>query len=62
VQNATEKMMKKCTVFMVAHRLSTIQRADKIAFMKEGSISEIGSYKELMYRKGDFYKLKMLQN
>lgn len=54
-------MMKNCTTFMVAHRLSTIKKADRIAVIKNGSIAEIGSYDELMEKKGEFYALKVLQ-
>lgn len=61
VQEATNAMMKNCTTFLVAHRLSTIRNADRIAFMKNGSISEIGSFEELMAKKGDFYRLKTMQ-
>ncbi len=62
VQEATNEMMKNCTTFLVAHRLSTIQNADRIAVMKEGHIVEIGSYEELMEKKGYFYELKSLQS
>ena len=62
VQAAVDNMMKQCTTFLVAHRLSTIKNADKIAFVKNGSITEIGSYDELMAKKGDFYQLKQLQD
>ena len=61
VQEATDHMMGKCTTFIVAHRLSTIRKADRIAFIKDGSVAEIGSYDELMAKKGDFYRLKSLQ-
>ena len=61
VQEATDHMMGKCTTFIVAHRLSTIRKADRIAFIKDGSVAEIGSYEELMTKKGYFYRLKSLQ-
>lgn len=61
VQEATDKMMKNCTTFLVAHRLSTIRNADRIVAMKEGKIIEIGSYEELMEKKGYFYQLNSLQ-
>lgn len=62
VQEATSNMMKNCTTFLVAHRLSTIQNADRIVAMKEGRIVEVGSYEELMEKKGYFYELKALQS
>ncbi len=61
VQDATDRMMKNCTTFLVAHRLSTIRNADRIVVMKEGRIVEMGSYEELMEKKGYFYELKSLQ-
>ena len=62
VQEATSNMMKNCTTFLVAHRLSTIRNADRIVAMKEGRIVEVGSYEELMEKKGYFYELKSLQS
>ena len=61
VQAATAKMMKQCTTFMVAHRLSTIKDADRIVVMEHGTVVEMGSYQELMERKGKFYQLKKMQ-
>ena len=61
VQIAVDKMMKHCTTFLVAHRLSTIKNADRIAVIENGSISEIGTYDELMKKQGAFYYLKKLQ-
>ncbi len=61
VQEAVDRMMKHCTTFLVAHRLSTIKNADRIAVIERGSIVEIGSYDELMDKKGAFYQLKKLQ-
>lgn len=61
VQAAVDNMMKHCTTFLVAHRLSTVRNADRIAVIERGSIVEIGSYDELMEKKGAFWQLKMLQ-
>ncbi len=61
VQEAVNHMMKQCTTFMVAHRLSTIKDADRICVMEKGQIVEQGNYEELMAKKGHFYKLKQLQ-
>lgn len=55
-------MMENCTTFLVAHRLSTIRNADRIVAMKEGRIVEVGTYEELMGKKGYFYELKSLQS
>jgi ATP-binding cassette subfamily B protein len=62
VQKATDEMMHSCTTFMVAHRLSTIQGADMICVIRDGTIVEKGNYRELMEKKGEFYHLKMLQS
>ena len=53
--------MGRCTTFLVAHRLSTIQTADLIVVVENGKIAEQGSYEELMAKKGRFYELKVLQ-
>ena len=54
IQNAFAKMMQGRTSFIVAHRLSTIQEADIILVMKDGSIIEQGNHEELL-QKGGFY-------
>ena len=46
----------------MAHRLSTIRDADKIAVIAGGKCVEYGTYEELMERKGEFYHMKMIQN
>ena len=55
IQEAFETMMKGRTSFVVAHRLSTILRADKILVMKDGMVLEQGNHEELL-AKGGFYK------
>lgn len=54
IQSAFSKLMEGRTSFIVAHRLSTIQNADKILVMKEGKVIEQGSHEELLKQKG-FY-------
>ena len=54
IQDAFSKMMQGRTSFIVAHRLSTIQTADVILVMKDGSVIEQGNHRELM-RKNGFY-------
>ena len=55
VQEAFNELMKGRTTFIVAHRLSTIQKADKILVLKDGHILEQGNHLELL-NKGGFYK------
>ena len=55
IQQAFETMMKGRTSFIVAHRLSTIQKADVILVMKDGAIIEQGDHQQLM-EQGGFYK------
>jgi subfamily B ATP-binding cassette protein MsbA len=55
VQEAIDRLMKNRTVFVVAHRLSTIQRADRIVVIDAGRIVEQGGHQEL-YRRGGLYR------
>lgn len=61
VQKAMQELIKGRTTFIVAHRLSTIRDADRIVVMKRGRIAEVGTFDELIARKGEFYNLKELQ-
>lgn len=54
IQQAMRNLMKDKTCFVIAHRLSTIQNADHILVMRDGSIVEQGTHRELM-QKGGFY-------
>lgn len=48
-------------VLVIAHRLSTIRQADRIVFLDEGEVQEIGSHDELMDRRGSYYRFVQLQ-
>ena len=61
IQSAFNKMMKDRTTFIVAHRLSTIREADVILFVKDGSIVEQGSHRELLQKNGFYAKLYQSQ-
>lgn len=57
IQAAFEKLMQGRTSFIIAHRLSTIRSADRILVMEQGNIVEQGTHRELLERKGAYYKL-----
>lgn len=57
IQNAFNTLMENRTTFIVAHRLSTIQNADKILVMNKGNVVEQGSHEELLEKKGFYYHL-----
>lgn len=57
VQKAFETLMKGRTSFIVAHRLSTIQNADRILVMNQGKIIEQGKHQDLLSQKGFYYQL-----
>jgi len=61
IQDSLEKMMNIGTMLMVAHRLSTIQHADKIIVLSHGEIMEEGTHHELLAKKGRYHSLYMLQ-
>lgn len=61
IQKAISNLTSNRTTFIVAHRLSTICDADKIAVLKHGQCVEFGSFDELMNLKGEFYKLEKTQ-
>lgn len=61
IQESVDRLVKDRTTLIVAHRLSTIRNADKIAVIGEGDVLEYGTYDELMERRGEFYKLRSLQ-
>ncbi len=56
VQDAIERLMQSRTSIVIAHRLSTVQRADQIVVIDEGRIVEHGSHEELMKKKNGLYK------
>ncbi|MDD6332989.1 MAG: ABC transporter ATP-binding protein [Clostridia bacterium] len=62
IQEALNNLTKDRTTFIVAHRLSTIKGADRIAVIADGHCVEYGTYDELMAIKGEFYQMKSIQS
>ncbi|MEN8125101.1 MAG: ABC transporter ATP-binding protein [Bacteroidota bacterium] len=61
IQNATEKITKNQTSIIIAHRLATVKKADKIIVMDNGKIVEQGTHKELLLKEGYYSKLYTIQ-
>jgi subfamily B ATP-binding cassette protein MsbA len=61
VQDAIEHLLEGRTVFVIAHRLSTVQRADQIVVMDDGRVAERGTHEELLERGGLYRRLYELQ-
>jgi len=57
IENAMKELMKGKTVFIIAHRLSTVKDADRIIVLKDGKIVEEGKFEELINMKGEFYRI-----
>lgn len=57
VQQAMFKLIKNKTSFVIAHRLSTIKKANKIIVLGDGEVVEVGNHKELISKKGFYYKM-----
>ena len=61
VQSALQNLMAGRTVVVIAHRLSTVRRADRIVVLESGSITDVGSHEELMQKLGTYRRLYDLQ-
>ncbi len=62
IQHSLERMMNIGTMLIVAHRLSTVQHADKIIVLSHGKIIEQGNHFDLLKQKGSYYNLYTLQH
>jgi subfamily B ATP-binding cassette protein MsbA len=61
VQSALQNLMANRTVFVIAHRLSTVRRADRIVVLENGSITDAGTHEDLLGRLGTYRRLYDLQ-
>ena len=57
VQQGTDQLMEGRTVFVIAHRLSTVQNSDAIMVLDHGEIIERGTHEDLIKQKGVYYRL-----
>lgn len=61
IQEALENLMQSCTTFVIAHRLSTVQNADRIVVLSEGRVVEQGRHQALLARDGHYAALYRMQ-
>jgi ATP-binding cassette subfamily B protein len=61
VRDALDRMVEGRTSLIIAHRLSTVQRADKIIVMHKGHVREMGTHQQLLAQRGIYFKLYQLQ-
>ena len=61
VQRALERLMRNCTTLVIAHRLSTVRKADRIVVMADGRVVEEGNHQKLMDQSGIYRRLYELQ-
>ena len=62
IDAATANLMSNRTSIIIAHRLSTVQKADRIIVLHKGVIRETGNHQELLAKRGLYYKLYLLQH
>lgn len=61
VQKGLETLMQGRTTLVIAHRLSTVARANKIIVMKDGEVIETGTHQSLIEKKGEYFRFRQLQ-
>ena len=57
IEKGMDQLMEGRTVFVIAHRLSTVRNADAIIVLENGQIIERGEHQELLDMKGEYYQL-----
>ena len=61
IQDAVNRLTEGRTTFAIAHRLSTLRNADRLAVLDKGKLVEFGSHAELIEKKGYYWRLVMAQ-
>jgi ATP-binding cassette subfamily B protein len=61
IQRALERLIEGRTTIAIAHRLSTLRRADRLVVMQRGQIVEIGKHEELLAQRGTYARLHEVQ-
>jgi subfamily B ATP-binding cassette protein MsbA len=61
VRQAIEELCRDRTTIVIAHRLSTVQKADQIAVLDKGQVLEIGTHKELLQKGGYYSRVYSMQ-
>lgn len=61
IQEALNQLMKQCTTLVIAHRLSTVEKADRILVLDKGRIVESGTHRELLEKNGVYAELHQVQ-
>jgi ATP-binding cassette subfamily B protein len=61
VQEAIEHLMANRTAIVIAHRLATVRKADRIIVLERGRITEQGNHESLLEKQGTYHKLHSLQ-
>ena len=61
IEKGLEKLIENRTAILIAHRLQTVRKSDRILVLNEGKVEEFGAEKELLSNQGLYYKLHQLQ-
>jgi len=61
IRDALDQLLTGRTSLVIAHRLSTVEKSDRIVVLHKGEIREVGTHAELLSRRGIYYRLYLLQ-